>query len=59
MNGVLEKNLTFNRDVLPIPLMELDFGRSCLFDENAVVLGPKGRVSTEEDVGNDAIDGVE
>src|SRR6266446_2443897 len=49
-------NLTFDRDVLPIPFMELDFGCGCFFDENVAVFGPEGRVSTQEDVSNDATD---
>lgn len=45
---------TFSGDILPIPLMELDFRRRRLLDQDLGVVRPERRVTAQEDVGDDA-----
>ena len=45
---------TFLRDVLPIPVVELDLGGHCLADQFFRVFGPKRGVTAKQHVRDDA-----
>lgn len=55
--GSYHKNttLTFGRDILPVPIMELNLRCSRLFNKELDVLRSKWGVPAEKDVGDDTV----